>query len=651
MPGPKLSLIVPMYGVEAYLPQFLASLDAQSEDLVDVELVFVDDGSPDRSAQIAADWMAAHRAVPTHLISQCNGGLAAARNAGLAASSGEWVSFPDPDDVLTPAYLAAVRRFLEAGRAAKVMLAATNLVYLDEESGARRDAHPLRFKFAGGHHRIVDLARRPDHIHLSAASAWYRGEVLRSGDLRFDSRITPTFEDAHLTARYLRDDPRIALLEDAVYLYRRRSDVSSAVQSGWFQESKYRAVPRHGWLDLVRSFTDAGQELPRWVANMVLYDLIGFFRADLRPDSPTHDIPVPWREAFLEATAEVLSHLGPAAIADYSLGWCPSDVRRALLYGFGAGPVLSDVHCDRIDLDQDLVRVSHYRYSAAEPSLTYSVRGVRTEPVHSKVRKVEFYGRTLARQHTAWLPLGGVRVWADGAPLPVHVGPHRLPRYVAGPGVLQAQLSPAGATMDGGGEPAESRAPCGRGGGRGTWLLMGTRESPGVYVEALYEVLHGAEPSTPVWVMLEESSPDRPRLAGAGVPLATFGSAQALAALADCRHLVTSELDERFWAMVALASGPHGPPRVIYLPPVPVREVDHRTLNRHPLDLVVVADQAQYQLIVTDGSPFAHSAKEVAVTGLPGQDSDGGAAHRIYQAIRSLDLPHDARPSAPTRSL
>ncbi|MGQ0631407.1 MAG: glycosyltransferase [Sporichthyaceae bacterium] len=639
MARPRLSLVVPMYGVEAYLPEFLDSLDAQSDSLAGVEVVFVDDGSPDRSAQIAADWMAAHPAVPSILLTQQNAGLASARNAGLAAARGEWVSFPDPDDVLTPTYLAVVRAFVESARASKVALAATNLIYLDEETGARRDAHPLRFKFAGSHHRIVDLGRAPDHIHLSAASGWYRHDVIQRLGLHFDERITPTFEDAHLTARYLRDDPRIAMLEDAVYLYRRRSDSSSQVQSGWLRESKYVAVPRHGWLDLLESFTCGGQGIPGWVANLVLYDMIGYFRADLRPDSATHDIPAAWGEAFMDAAAEVVRRLGPEVIADYSVGWCTRDVRRALLFGLGEGPTPSDMYCDRIDVEQALVRVTHYRYRAGEPTVTYTVRGAPAQPVHEKVRAIEFFGRTLAREYTAWLPLGAVRVRVDDRAVPIVVGTPKMPRYSVGVNTLQSQLAPT-ATAGGRGQTRGAEHAGGSGGNRRTWLLMGTVDAVGADAEALYEALRTAEPATPSHVVLDPNSPQWSRLQASGVPLLAYGSAEHLRAMADCRHLVTSQLDEQFWEVVDAASGADGPPRVIYLPPDEVRRVDHRTLNRRTLDLVIVAGREEYDRIVSEGSPFAYSTKEVALTGRPRHD--GAAARRVYDAIRALDLPHDA---------
>lgn len=101
----KVSVIVPMYGVEATLERCLDSVVGQT--LEDIEVVCVDDGSPDASAQIAAGYAA--RDARVRLLRQENRGLGAARNAGIDAARGQYVTFLDSDDALgQPEYLEAL---------------------------------------------------------------------------------------------------------------------------------------------------------------------------------------------------------------------------------------------------------------------------------------------------------------------------------------------------------------------------------------------------------------------------------------------------------------------------------------------------------------------------------------------------------------
>jgi len=94
----KVSVIVPMYKVEEYLRQCLDSVVCQT--LKEIEVICVDDGSPDSSAQIAAEYVAKYSNFK--LLRKENGGLSSARNAGIEAASGEYLYFLDSDDYIAP---------------------------------------------------------------------------------------------------------------------------------------------------------------------------------------------------------------------------------------------------------------------------------------------------------------------------------------------------------------------------------------------------------------------------------------------------------------------------------------------------------------------------------------------------------------------
>lgn len=91
----KVSVIIPVYNVEAYLRECLDSVLNQT--LRDIEIICVDDGSTDGSAAILAEYAARDSRV--RIVTQKNAGAGAARNAGLALAKGEWLSFLDADDV------------------------------------------------------------------------------------------------------------------------------------------------------------------------------------------------------------------------------------------------------------------------------------------------------------------------------------------------------------------------------------------------------------------------------------------------------------------------------------------------------------------------------------------------------------------------
>lgn len=95
---PLLSVVVPAYGVGEYLPACLDSILAQT--MTDLEVIVVDDGSPDESGEIADDYAAVDaRVLVLHTENQ---GLGPARNEGTRAATGKYITFADSDDLIPP---------------------------------------------------------------------------------------------------------------------------------------------------------------------------------------------------------------------------------------------------------------------------------------------------------------------------------------------------------------------------------------------------------------------------------------------------------------------------------------------------------------------------------------------------------------------
>lgn len=108
-----ISIVVPVYNVELYLEKCLQSLLAQT--YTDFEIILVDDGSTDHSGTICDKYQAMDSRV--HTIHQSNGGLADARNTGINAASGEYITFVDSDDWVDERLLAVLWEGIKMGAA------------------------------------------------------------------------------------------------------------------------------------------------------------------------------------------------------------------------------------------------------------------------------------------------------------------------------------------------------------------------------------------------------------------------------------------------------------------------------------------------------------------------------------------------------
>lgn len=94
MTNKLISVIVPIYNVELYIDKCIQSLVDQT--YTNLEIILVDDGSPDKCPQICEDWAKKDKRIK--VIHKINGGLSSARNAGLKVASGDFIGFVDSDD-------------------------------------------------------------------------------------------------------------------------------------------------------------------------------------------------------------------------------------------------------------------------------------------------------------------------------------------------------------------------------------------------------------------------------------------------------------------------------------------------------------------------------------------------------------------------
>lgn len=109
----KLSVIVPVYNVEKFLPRCLDSLLRQGMEQGEYEIICVNDGSPDNCADILLEYEEGHPNI-FKVITQENMGLGGARNTGTALAKGEYVTYLDSDDyIIDNAYSYFMKKFCQ----------------------------------------------------------------------------------------------------------------------------------------------------------------------------------------------------------------------------------------------------------------------------------------------------------------------------------------------------------------------------------------------------------------------------------------------------------------------------------------------------------------------------------------------------------
>ena len=277
-----------VYDVAPYLEDFIRSIEGQGVAAADLEVIAVDDGSTDGSLERLRQWSGESRfKVEVH--SQPNAGQGPARNLGLDHATGEWINFADPDDILDPEFLPVAARF--ADRHPEIQVMAGKPFVFDEKVGRVTDTHHRRKQYRGGN-RVVDLVAEPNVFPGSTTVSFYRGDRIRELALRYDPRIRPNFEDGHFAAHYLLslEAPRVGLLRDAHYVYRRRAAGTSTLQRSLAHPGRFTDVLQHGYLEVLDTAVARRGRVPEWLQHVVIYELSWYLSAD---EKITSDIELP----------------------------------------------------------------------------------------------------------------------------------------------------------------------------------------------------------------------------------------------------------------------------------------------------------------------------------------------------------------------
>jgi len=263
---PRVSVVVPMFNVATYLDDCLESLAQQS--FGDLEVVMVDDGSTDDSAERAQRW--AERDPRFRLVTKPNGGLGSARNAGVRDATGDYLAFVDSDDVVPrdgiEALVAAldksgsdfasgnVRRLTSYGISQTLFLS-------DVFRGTRLRTHITEYP-----------ALLADRI---ACNKLFRRTFWDEHDLRFPEGVLyedmPVTLPAHFLAR------SVDVVDRTVYLWRIREGGELSITQ---QRTDLRALrDRHAAVDSVSRFLAAHgfDEPKRQYDTSVLRDDLRYF--------------------------------------------------------------------------------------------------------------------------------------------------------------------------------------------------------------------------------------------------------------------------------------------------------------------------------------------------------------------------------------
>ena len=176
---PQVSVIVPVFRAEKFLARCIGSI--LSQDVVDLELILIDDGSPDRSGEICDHFAAQDPRIT--VLHQKNKGVSAARNAGLDLASGKYISFVDADDAIAPGMY---RTMLARAEKTKAEIIGCGVQYYTEDGRYKRSDLQKELDF-NREQMLSALYDCPDPLGGSCCNKLFLAETI-SG-LRYEEPV------------------------------------------------------------------------------------------------------------------------------------------------------------------------------------------------------------------------------------------------------------------------------------------------------------------------------------------------------------------------------------------------------------------------------------------------------------------------------
>lgn len=221
MEKPKVSVIVPCYGIEKYLDRCMENLVNQT--LKSIEIILVDDGSPDRVPQMCDDWAAKDSRIK--VIHKQNAGLGFARNSGLDIATGEYVAFVDSDDYVDTTMYETLWNEAKSSNADVVFCGFKT----ETQTGIWRDSNEVVYRSEWTKEDVTEFmldmvacapkVKKERKYQMSVWHSIYRHSIIKENDIRFYSEREVVSEDIPFQIDFLKSAKKVIYIPKAYYHY------------------------------------------------------------------------------------------------------------------------------------------------------------------------------------------------------------------------------------------------------------------------------------------------------------------------------------------------------------------------------------------------------------------------------------------------
>lgn len=302
------SIVVPVYNSEKYLPNCINSLVNQTIDKDRLEVILVDDGSTDGSADLCRRYSAQYPFI--EYVEQANSGASHARNVGIQIAKGDIIGFVDSDDWISQNLVEKVAAFFE--NCSKKVQVAVCPVY--NMRGKIKKPHYANGKFSKGT-RVLSLNRPEWNSVVSRiAPAFFRAAVAKR--IRLDEEVV-YYEDTKYCSEALMESMLLGVVAGCSYYYRRSTgedcdSFASITSKATGDPSFYIDSPRKVSLDVLNKANNRFGEVPLYFQFVALGEMK--WRVFYNENYPEDILSEDELREYAEINSEILGNVDDDAI-------------------------------------------------------------------------------------------------------------------------------------------------------------------------------------------------------------------------------------------------------------------------------------------------------------------------------------------------
>lgn len=601
------TIVSAAYNVEKYLNFYFESLIKQRLDFKKhIQVIIVDDGSTDTTAEIVQKWQAKYPQNITYIFKQ-NGGQASARNLGLQYVKTDWVTFIDPDDFVDPYYFYNVN--LSCSKHKNIQLIGCNLVFYIEDKNQYADSHPLKYKFIKNE-TLLPVSDTKKHVQLSASTAFFRTEILRDNAINFNSQVKPSFEDAHFVNYYYAHltHGRACFIKKAKYYYRKRSDGSSTLDTVWQKETLFYDVLKYGCLDSLKYHAEKTGKIPKHIQRTVVYHLIWYVK---RLIVKVHELD--WLEQakkvrFLALIDEIFTYIDKQVVMEFELSGSWFFHKVGMLNCFKqTAPSFQICYVQAVDKNKKMI---HLRYFSGNKNAleVFKLDDVDTIPLYKKIQQHNFLDRIFTYETHIWLPYDNsqqkLAVTIEQLNAGISLKGKHYESEIKVNQILERLEYNKNININNKYNDA--------------WIFMDSEFRADDNAEHLYRFILNKAPDLPIYFVINRQSRDWLRLSNDGFRLLAYGSAEHERALRSCDKIISSHIDQ--CVVNYFKDGSLLDKKIVFLQHGVIKDDLSDWLNTKKIDCFITTSKAEYESIAGNFNRYKFSEKETLLAGLPRHD-------------------------------